>query len=69
MSNNQKVWFITGASAGLGMELAKAILAKGDILVAGARRIDRLKALGANSDQLLPVAFHNQTNTMTTMVV
>lgn len=31
---NGKVWFVTGASRGLGAEIAKAILAAGDSLVA-----------------------------------
>jgi NADP-dependent 3-hydroxy acid dehydrogenase YdfG len=28
--SKQKVWFITGASKGLGLEVAKTVLAKGD---------------------------------------
>ena len=34
MSENRKIWFITGISRGLGLELAKAVLAGGDIVVA-----------------------------------
>lgn len=43
--STQKVWFITGASSGLGRELAKAALASGDIVVACARRTERLQDL------------------------
>ncbi len=34
---NQKAWMITGASRGLGAEIAKAVLAAGDQLIATAR--------------------------------
>ncbi|TKC65666.1 SDR family NAD(P)-dependent oxidoreductase [Pedobacter hiemivivus] len=34
---DQKTWFITGASRGLGLEITKAVLASGDKVVAGAR--------------------------------
>jgi NAD(P)-dependent dehydrogenase (short-subunit alcohol dehydrogenase family) len=38
MSNEKsRIWFITGASTGLGRKLAEAVLAKGDRLVATAR--------------------------------
>jgi len=43
MSN--KVWFITGSSRGLGLELAKAVLAAGDRLVATARNPQSLSGL------------------------
>ena len=35
--NTQKVWFITGASRGFGLEISKAVLAAGDKLVATVR--------------------------------
>lgn len=35
---NEKVWFITGASKGFGLEIAKAALASGDKVVATVRR-------------------------------
>ncbi|KRE35001.1 oxidoreductase [Paenibacillus sp. Soil724D2] len=35
---NQKVWFITGASRGFGLEIAKAALAEGNKVVATVRR-------------------------------
>lgn len=40
-----KVWFITGCSAGLGRELAEAVLASGYRLTATARDTARLRAL------------------------
>lgn len=51
----QKVWFVTGASRGLGAEIAKAILASGDNLVATARKADALDHLGKH-DNLFNVA-------------
>jgi NAD(P)-dependent dehydrogenase (short-subunit alcohol dehydrogenase family) len=43
----KKVWFITGAGRGMGVEIAKAALAAGDAVVATGRDIDRVaKAIG-----------------------
>jgi NAD(P)-dependent dehydrogenase (short-subunit alcohol dehydrogenase family) len=53
----QRTWFITGASRGLGTEIAKAALRAGDRVVAAARkRASILSALGPDSDQLLSVS-------------
>ena len=42
----QQVWFITGCTSGIGEALAKAVLARGDLLIAAARApLDRLAAL------------------------
>jgi NAD(P)-dependent dehydrogenase (short-subunit alcohol dehydrogenase family) len=45
-----RVWFITGASRGFGLEIAKAVLEQGGAVVAAARKPDecreRLKSLG-----------------------
>ena len=43
-----KTWFITGASSGLGRELAEAALAKGDNVVLCARRLEPLQATAAH---------------------
>lgn len=40
-----KVWFITGSSRGLGRNLTEAVLAKGDKVVATARKPEQLKDL------------------------
>jgi len=57
MSTPPKVWLITGASSGLGMELAQMALARGDIVVPAARRTERLESLvGDNGERVLPVA-------------
>ncbi|KAI6857824.1 hypothetical protein KC338_g7958 [Hortaea werneckii] len=51
----QLVWFVTGCSTGFGAEFAKAILAKGDYVIATARNVqslDGLKAMGATTMQL-----------------
>jgi NAD(P)-dependent dehydrogenase (short-subunit alcohol dehydrogenase family) len=48
-----RVWLVTGASRGIGAEIAKVILATGDNLIATARTPASLAHLG-NSDRLLP---------------
>jgi NAD(P)-dependent dehydrogenase (short-subunit alcohol dehydrogenase family) len=49
-----RVWLVTGASRGIGSEIAKAILATGDTLVATARTTASLAYFG-DSDRLLPL--------------
>lgn len=39
---NSKVWFLTGASRGFGLEIARKILARGDRVVATARRAEQV---------------------------
>jgi NAD(P)-dependent dehydrogenase (short-subunit alcohol dehydrogenase family) len=52
-----KVWFITGSSRGLGRDLAKAVLAAGDRLVATARDPEQLRDLvEAHRGQAIAVA-------------
>ena len=51
---NKKVWFITGAGRGLGVDIAKAALAAGDAVVATGRNPDRVgSVLGAHDDLLI----------------
>jgi len=53
--DKKKVWLITGASRGMGVQFAKAALAAGHVVVASGRDSARVsKALGQSND-LLPV--------------
>jgi NAD(P)-dependent dehydrogenase (short-subunit alcohol dehydrogenase family) len=53
----QTTWFITGASRGLGANIAEAALRSGDRVVAtGRKREDVTARLGPDSDQLLNLA-------------
>jgi NAD(P)-dependent dehydrogenase (short-subunit alcohol dehydrogenase family) len=45
MSNSPRVWFITGASTGFGRILAEQLLAKGDKVVATARKPEQIADL------------------------
>src|SRR5437899_9119632 len=50
---NKKIWFITGAGRGMGLDFAKAALAAGHAVVASGRDSDRVsKALGRSNDLL-----------------
>ncbi|KAF8958852.1 hypothetical protein BDZ97DRAFT_1840305 [Flammula alnicola] len=57
MVADKRVWFITGASGGLGKALAEAVLASGEYVVATARRVSVLDDLKARypASQLLIV--------------
>lgn len=49
-----KVWFITGANRGFGLEIARAALQEGDTVIATARDIERLTTiLGLEASRLL----------------
>ncbi|MGW5968966.1 SDR family NAD(P)-dependent oxidoreductase [Streptomyces sp. NPDC055186] len=53
---NVRVWFITGASRGLGRAFAEAALASGDRVVAAARNVEPLEELTAKyPDRLVPL--------------
>ena len=47
MAEQNRVWFITGASSGFGRALADCVLERGDRAVLAARRVDRLEAVAA----------------------
>src|SRR5918993_625914 len=50
---DKKVWFITGAGRGMGVDIAKATLAAGNAVVATGRNIDAVaKAVGEAEDLL-----------------
>jgi NAD(P)-dependent dehydrogenase (short-subunit alcohol dehydrogenase family) len=52
--SEKKVWFITGAGRGMGVEIAKAALAAGNAVVATGRNTDAVaKAVGEADDLLL----------------
>ena len=54
--DNAKVWFITGASKGIGLALTKLVLAKGDKVVATSRNIETLsKSLSTDNKNFLPL--------------
>src|SRR6202007_958020 len=49
-----KVWFITGAGRGMGVDIAKAALAAGNKVVATGRNTDKVaEALGKSGDLLV----------------
>jgi len=52
--NNHKVWFITGAGRGMGVDIAKAALAAGNKVVATGRNMDKVaKAIGESENLLV----------------
>ncbi|WZL90005.1 SDR family NAD(P)-dependent oxidoreductase [Salinimicrobium sp. 3283s] len=52
--STQKVWFITGASKGMGLEVTKAVLNHGDKVIATSRSTDSfLESLGEDNRNLL----------------
>lgn len=54
--SKQKVWFITGASKGMGLEVAKTVLANGGKVIATSRNSDELVTNpGEASANLLPL--------------
>lgn len=54
--SNQKVWFITGASKGLGLILTQMLLSNGEIVIATSRNIDGLKnSIPQGEDRFLPL--------------
>jgi NAD(P)-dependent dehydrogenase (short-subunit alcohol dehydrogenase family) len=57
MKPQEKVWYITGASKGLGLSLVKQLLAAGNQVAATSRSLaDLEKAVGAGDPNFLPLA-------------
>jgi NAD(P)-dependent dehydrogenase (short-subunit alcohol dehydrogenase family) len=55
--DTNKVWFVTGASKGLGLTLVKKLLANGYKVAATSRDVNALiTEIGTTSDQFLPIA-------------
>jgi NAD(P)-dependent dehydrogenase (short-subunit alcohol dehydrogenase family) len=49
--SDKKIWFVTGAGRGMGVDIAQAALAAGHAVVATGRNADRVaSAIGANDD-------------------
>jgi NAD(P)-dependent dehydrogenase (short-subunit alcohol dehydrogenase family) len=53
--NTKKVWFITGAGRGMGVDIAKAALAAGNAVVATGRNIDTMRKAIGQADDLFVV--------------
>lgn len=55
-TTNNKVWFITGASKGFGLEFIRQLLAKGEMVAATSRSLQQLKdAAATNHENFLPL--------------
>jgi len=52
---DKKIWLITGAGRGMGVDIAKAALAAGDAVVATARKTESVTAALSKHDDLLAV--------------
>jgi len=67
---SSKTWFITGASQGIGLELAKQAIEKGHNVIATTRNIARLKtALQTSNGELLAVDMDITNETSVAMAV
>ncbi|GAB2622932.1 oxidoreductase [Emticicia sediminis] len=54
--SKQKVWFITGASKGMGLEVAKTVLAKGGKVIATSRSLnEQIDSISEASANFLPL--------------
>ena len=53
--NNTKVWYITGASKGMGLSLAKQLLAKGHRVAATSRSLTALEEFNEIGESFLPL--------------
>lgn len=57
-NSDQKVWFITGASKGLGLSLAKRLLSEGEKVVATSRNLEELENAVGNHENFLPLVLN-----------
>ncbi|CAM4023199.1 Short-chain dehydrogenase [Pedobacter westerhofensis] len=53
--SNTKIWYITGASKGMGLSLVKQLLAKGHSVAATSRSVNAFEEFKAISDRFLPL--------------
>lgn len=51
----QKVWYVTGASQGFGLILVKKLLAAGQKVAATSRKLESLKSAVGNNENFLPI--------------
>lgn len=56
MTQQKKVWFVTGASKGLGLVIVKQLLAQGYPVAATSRKIEDLGKAVGNNDNFLPLS-------------
>ena len=68
MSENHKIWFITGISRGLGLELAKAVLARGDIVIGTTRDGESDLPSGSHRLHVLPLELPSANQTKRAIV-
>lgn len=52
-TNNKKVWLITGAGRGMGLDITKAVLATGDHVIATGRSTEKLANVLGTAENLL----------------
>ena len=55
MTDTKKIWFITGAGRGMGLDFARAVLAAGHAVVATGRDADRVAKAVGESENVLAV--------------
>ncbi|WP_245972966.1 SDR family NAD(P)-dependent oxidoreductase [Sphingobacterium siyangense] len=53
--NNTKIWYITGASKGIGLSLVKQLLSKGHKVAATSRTVTAFEALPIKGENFLPL--------------
>ncbi|MVT10559.1 oxidoreductase [Chitinophaga tropicalis] len=55
MTQQKKVWFVTGASKGLGLVIVKQLLAQGYLVAATSRKVEDLSNAVGSNDNFLPL--------------
>lgn len=59
MDNRNKICLVTGASSGIGFAIAKALLSENYKVIITSRRLENLKKLGLDEDQIFPGDLNN----------
>ncbi|KAK0718670.1 hypothetical protein B0T26DRAFT_648163 [Lasiosphaeria miniovina] len=60
LTEKPRVWLITGASSGLGLELAKVAVSHGDLVIAASRNPDKVKELAGKKGVQVARLDHNE---------